>query len=182
MYRVLLPIDTDQDRVNAQATAVVELAGVTTDLEATLLHVFDDREEADTTAPTQLTTGRNARDRLEEAGVRVEESSRTGTPAEVILETAREIGADQIVLGGRKRSSLGALVFGSVSQDVVLAATQPVTITGSAEDLERPSHRCTNCGETYYTTPDTEISTCRNCGGVNVEELGDESTAEQPTE
>jgi rubredoxin len=92
------------------------------------------------------------------------------------LDTAREIGANQIVLGGRKRSTLGALVFGSVSQDVTLNATQPVTITGGVEDLERPSHRCANCGETYYTNPEIDIPKCQNCGGVNVEQIPDEST------
>lgn len=131
-----MPIDTSEDRVIAQTTAILELANVAEDVEVTILHVFDDQEQAEATSPKQLTTGKEAHDRLTADGVAVELLSRVGEPAEVILNTAREIDANQIVLGGRKRSVLGALVFGSVSMDVTLNATQPVTITGEVEDLE----------------------------------------------
>lgn len=170
-----MPIDTDEERVSAQTTAILDLANESEDIEVTILHVFADRDRAAETSPTRMPHGRTVQERLVDAGVAVETISRSGEPAAEILATAREIGTNLIVLGGRKRSSLGTLVFGSVSQDVVLNASQPVTITGSAADLERPSHRCANCGEAYYTRPDAEISTCRNCGGVNVERIHDES-------
>lgn len=32
------------------------------------------------------------------------------------------------------------------------------------------SHRCQSCGEKYYA-PDSDISTCRSCGGIRVERL-----------
>ena len=34
---------------------------------------------------------------------------------------------------------------------------------------ERPSHVCESCGEEYFTDPETEIRTCRHCGGIKVE-------------
>ncbi|ERJ04584.1 UspA domain-containing protein [Halorhabdus tiamatea SARL4B] len=33
------------------------------------------------------------------------------------------------------------------------------------------SHVCKSCGETYRTTPSTEIDTCRSCGGIHVERV-----------
>lgn len=174
MYQVLMPIDDDEERVSAQTETVLELLRETGELEVTLLHVFDDDERAESTSPAQLATGRAVRDRLTEHGATIDQRSRSGDPAEEILATAREIGANMIVLGGRKRSQLGALMFGSVSQKVVREARRPVAITGSADVLERPSHRCVNCGETYYTKPETKIETCRKCGGVHVESLEDE--------
>ena len=47
MYRVLLPLDTSESRTAAQVDAVASLPGADGGVEATLLHVFDDRETAD---------------------------------------------------------------------------------------------------------------------------------------
>lgn len=168
MYRILMPIDEDESRVTAQTETVLELLAVAEDVEVTLLSVFAEQDRAD-----ESTAAQTARGKLEAADATVESRYEVGDPAETILATARKVGANQIVLGGRKRSPLGALVFGSVSQTVVREATVPVMITGSADRLERPSHRCVNCGETYYTELATEIKTCRNCGGVHVESLRD---------
>jgi nucleotide-binding universal stress UspA family protein len=77
-----------------------------------------------------------AQDSLRTSGVRVETATRWGDPAEQILQAADEIDADMIVLGGRKRSPLGSLLFGSVSQAVTLDATRPVVITGGSEEAE----------------------------------------------
>lgn len=43
-------------------------------------------------------------------------------PASRILAVADEVGADLIVIGLRRRSPVGKLVLGSVSQDVILRA------------------------------------------------------------
>lgn len=164
-----MPIDDDEHRVEAQTEVVSELLEVADGVEVILLHVFGDRDRADESTPSQLAPGREARDRLRDAGATIVERSEAGNPAEEIVQAARATGANQIVLGGRKRSPLGAVVFGSVSQAVVREATVPTTVAGSVEDLERPSHRCANCGEVYYTNPNAEISSCRRCGGVSVE-------------
>ncbi|GAB3019639.1 universal stress protein [Natronobiforma cellulositropha] len=174
MYRVLLPIDDDEDRVDAQVQTVLELPGPRNGVEVTLLHVIDD-ERASIPKPTQIAAGQHAEERLTAAGVRTLERGETGDPARAIIESARDLGADLIVLGGRKRSPLGALVFGSVSNRVVRDARRPVTITGPIDHLERPSHRCVTCGETYYTSRETGISTCRRCGGIHVERVRDDA-------
>ncbi|MCS7130723.1 MAG: universal stress protein [Archaeoglobaceae archaeon] len=46
--------------------------------------------------------------------------------AEDIVEFANEIKASMIVIGVRKRRPTGKVLFGSVAQDVILNASQPV--------------------------------------------------------
>lgn len=172
MYNVLMPIDSDEDRAMGQAEAVLELPGAGDEVAVTLLHVFDDDSRADNTSPAQITAGRQVQDRLHDDGIVVETMSTSGDPPTAILNAAEESDADQIVLGGRKRSPLGSLIFGSVSQAVMLDATIPVTITGGLADQNHPTHRCPSCGEEYYSEPGVEITTCRNCGGSKVEAVG----------
>lgn len=143
MYRVLLPLDTSDSRTAAQVDVVASLPGTDGSVEATLLHVFADRETAESTSIGQLPTGSMAQDSLQTSGVRVETMSRFGDPAEQILQAAEELDADMIVLGGRKRSPLGSLLFGSVSQAVTLDATRPVVITGGTESPERTTEETT---------------------------------------
>ena len=55
-------------------------------------------------------------------------------PAATLLEVAEEVGADLIVIGIRRRSAVGKLVLGSVSQAVLLGADCPVLAVKGAED------------------------------------------------
>lgn len=57
---------------------------------------------------------------------RVETRSRIGVPADEILAAAEEIDPRFIVVGGRKRSVVKQAIFGSVSQEIVRDAEQPV--------------------------------------------------------
>lgn len=172
MYNVLMPIDSDEGRAMGQAEAVIGLPAATEEVTATLLHVFDDEDVAESTSPTQITAGRQVQDYLHQHGVAVETMSTSGDPPTAILDAATQTDADQIVLGGRKRSPLGSLLFGSVSQAVMLDAEIPVMITGGLEDQNHPTHRCPSCGEEYYADPDADIRTCRSCGGSKVEAVG----------
>jgi len=65
---------------------------------------------------------------LIESGVDHEliEYARGNSPAEDLLEVARERGAELIVIGVRRRSPVGKLVLGSNAQDVLLEADCPV--------------------------------------------------------
>ncbi len=167
MYRVLVPVDGDEDRAGAQADAVANLPGGDETM-VTLLRVCSSRGEAAAMDVSKTASGALATQILKDEGVRVESQTRVGDPAEEILSTAEDVDADAIVLGGRKRSPLGSLLFGSVTQAVVVDATRPVTVTG-AESAESPTHECADCGETYYADTDTGIATCRRCGGTHVE-------------
>jgi nucleotide-binding universal stress UspA family protein len=130
MYRVLMPIDGSESRGEAQAETVVAFPDAAESVKVTLLYVFDDEDQKETTAPEDIGGGQVAASRLRDAGITVEQSSHVGDPATEILAAADEIDADQIVLGGRKRSPVGAILFGSVSQSVIVEADRPVTITG----------------------------------------------------
>lgn len=181
MYRILVPIDSSEARTTAQVAAVSTLPNATDAVEVTLLRVFADREAAEKTSVVQLSTGKMAQERLTANGLTVETMVRHGDAAEEILNAAAEIDADLIVLGGRKRSSLGSLIFGSVSQAVMLDAARPVVITGGIEESEpsedattaaqreEPSHRCQNCGEVYYKAPSEPITRCRSCGSSRIQ-------------
>lgn len=73
---------------------------------------------------------REIAERAEEAGVDCVPAVENGAPDDVILKYVDEHGVDLVVIGGRKRSAAGKLLFGSVTQSVALHADVPVTIVG----------------------------------------------------
>ncbi len=56
--------------------------------------------------------------------------------AEEILETARELGAEYVVVGGRRRSPVGKALVGSVSQSVILDSDRPVVVVMDDPDAD----------------------------------------------
>jgi len=57
-----------------------------------------------------------------------------GDPAEGILNYAKDNNTSYVVVGGRKRSAVGKALFGSVTQSVLLEASQPtITVPISGE-------------------------------------------------
>lgn len=54
------------------------------------------------------------------------------SPGGALLKLSRELDADLIVIGIRRRSPVGKLVLGSVSQDIVLGADCPVLAVKAA--------------------------------------------------
>ena len=138
MYRVLVAIDSDQQRAERTADAISAFPGELDDLEVTILNIFEEVEiddeggtyrsrevynEAD--LPDSVST---AKEILEKQGISVTVRRDHGDPAEKIISVANEIGADTIALTGRKRSPTGKVLFGSVTQSVLLSANQPVHV------------------------------------------------------
>jgi len=66
--------------------------------------------------------------RLRERGFAVDYVSRAGAPAGVLLDVARELGADLLALTTHGRGGLGRLVFGSVADEVLRKAHCPVLL------------------------------------------------------
>jgi len=133
MYTVLMPVDSSRARGTAQAETVKALPDATESVDVTVLYVFADEGDAEGQSVADIPGGEVAIERLDEADVSYEVESRIGDPASEILDVAEDLPADQLVLGGRKRSPFGSLLYGSVTQAVVLDADLPVTITGRSK-------------------------------------------------
>ncbi len=125
MTHVLLSIDEDESRARAQANTVLNLLD-TDGLTVDLLHVFENNPEGATAQ--QMGSVRRAREILEEAGVDVTIQGEGGDPGHEIVEHAEDIDADAICIAGRKRSPAGKVVFGSVTQDVILNTERSVLV------------------------------------------------------
>ncbi len=146
MYRVLLPIDTNEPRVQAQLEAVLELPQAADEVVVDVLHVYKDptasdaewaaggfadafeSEMAERTVgdrrPASVTAGVES---LEEAGIDHRLHETGGKPADKILEAADELDVDCIVIGVGEHTPVGKVLFGSVAQAVILASSCPVT-------------------------------------------------------
>lgn len=65
---------------------------------------------------------------LKQSGYKVHESVETGSPAELIVETAQRLGVDAIVMSTHGRSGLSRWILGSVTSKVLGAAPCPVYV------------------------------------------------------
>lgn len=95
--------------------------------------------------------------------------ARIGEPVKEILDVAREIGADMIVLGSHGRGAMGRLLIGSVSEAVLHGAECPVLVVRQkgyayveldkvvevpATGIRRePPHRYSYSGSSILTRP-----------------------------
>ncbi|ELZ56176.1 MULTISPECIES: universal stress protein [Halorubrum] len=139
MYRVLLPVSTDLGQALAAADAVASLPNAAEAVEAVILNVYEGFEasgEGGRVDSEDVWNEENypetvdvVADRLAKAGVSTTRRREHGDPAEVIVEVAAEIDADNVTVSGRRRSPTGKVLFGSTAQSVVLAADCPVTVT-----------------------------------------------------
>lgn len=141
--------DSDRDRIDGFADEIERLAGEETSV--VLFHAFESDEYVSLTREIGLNKfSRDAaialsqryspiselRDALpDDVDVRVHGTS-TDDVAAAIIRAGRQIDADQLLLGGRRRTPIGKATFGSTAQRVMLRADRPVTVirndTGSA--------------------------------------------------
>lgn len=132
MYHVLLPVDEDLERADAQVEYLESLPIEREDVQVTVAHSYADDPHGDEPVepPASLLS---ARERLEATAFAVEEREISGTPEEGIPLMVDDLGADAVVMSGRKRSPAGKALFGSVAQSVILTTDRPVTIVDTAE-------------------------------------------------
>ncbi|MFP4590392.1 MAG: universal stress protein [Halobacteriales archaeon] len=130
MYNVLVAVDRNEEYAENQADYVVNLPEAPETVRARVLYVYPQRDYSG--APPQdfeeIDAAVAAADRIEAAGVEVERRTDGGNVTKRITRHAEEIDADDIVMGGRKRSGVSRVVLGSVTQDVIFAVDRPVTI------------------------------------------------------
>lgn len=138
----------DAGRTDELADAVVEVAepaGST----VVLGHVFTRSEydevlerlsfdaKAEEVSPDEVAsrhaTIRDLRATLEEHDLEYVVRGAVGDHGPAIVDLAKSVEADRVVVGGRKRSPTGKAVFGSTAQEVLLSAPCPVTFVRGAE-------------------------------------------------
>ncbi|MEO7243068.1 MAG: universal stress protein [Variovorax sp.] len=140
-HHILVPIDGSETSMNAVSKAS-ELA-LAFDSRVTLIHVIDNYPfigvgadyalgqneylaAATSSAKAALARGVEA---LAEAGVESDERVIDGHVVhEGILETAKELDTDLIVMGSHGRSGIEKLLLGSVTQRVLQDAPMPVLV------------------------------------------------------
>ncbi|MFW5974406.1 MAG: universal stress protein [Natrialbaceae archaeon] len=135
-YVALLPVDTEANRARRAAQAVIDLPGPNSEMTVVVLHVvepFQGTDEGPMVETEDLYDGDELPDSagvaiemLEDAGIGVETRRIEGDPSETILNVARELDVDSIVMSGRRRSPTGKVLFGSTVQSVLLSADRPV--------------------------------------------------------
>lgn len=136
MYRVLVPVDGDEDRALAQAQYVASLPDAADSVEAVILFVFHGEGEdlpdelKRFKSGTRVAAVRRAQEYLEERGVAVEVLDDSGDTAADILDGAEAFDVDAIVMGSRKRSPLGKALLGSVTQEVIRNTDRHVVVAG----------------------------------------------------
>jgi nucleotide-binding universal stress UspA family protein len=133
MKDVLLGIDQSTDRAVEQAETVLDLFEAE-DIHAYLLHDFEDNPEG--ASVVQVDSVKRAKELFEEAGVPVSLREGSGDPAESIVQHAEELDADAVCVAGRKRSPAGKMLFGSVSQSVILNTDRPVLLCSGLRQEE----------------------------------------------
>ena len=137
MYRVLVPVDSNTNRARHQAQYVARLPDADSAVAATVLHVAPpDRFTAgDEVSFSAIDSAATAAEELERAGVEVTRRADGGSVSRAIVDAVTDVDADEVVMGGRKRSGVTTVLLGSTVQDVLLSTERPVTVTGDGVSL-----------------------------------------------
>jgi len=115
---------------SATSEAALEFAVTEARLRDASLLVLASERHADPRKARGVTDHRPLAERLAETGLDVELRTvpRRAQPADDILAAIEEKGAELVVIGMRRRTSIGKLVLGSISQRVLKESRVPVVM------------------------------------------------------
>lgn len=131
----------DEDRAKRLGEATIDVAGPT-GAHVVLAHVFTQREYDEVVDRLDFSAGdrpdpsavaerhvetRTIAQSLDAAEIDYEIRGSVGDRGEAIVSLAEDVGADRVLVGGRRRSPAGKAVFGSTAQEVMLSSPCPVT-------------------------------------------------------
>lgn len=133
MYYVAVAVDDDPRELSRQSDALESLADEISSLKILVVHVFpgdssiylDEEQAVQNELPDEVSDFESSLNRAHE---NVSLVTRKGDTQQQILEVADEYDVDSIMMAGKKRSPTGKVLFGSVTQQVVLSSDRPVTI------------------------------------------------------
>jgi nucleotide-binding universal stress UspA family protein len=131
-----------------ESRAALDRAAEEANLRKVPLHIIETLRESPGDNPSQVKALTERIDQLRESGTAMEARLRqqgidahyqlleadADSPARQLLAFADELPADLIVIGLRRRSPVGKLVLGSVSQDILLGAECPVLAIKASKD------------------------------------------------
>lgn len=139
MYRIVFAVDNDEARAQKMVETILNLPGEPADIDVVILNVFKEFDVVDDMGSARSSeifdesdfpnSVKITREALEDAGIQVTLRREHGSPSSKILDVADEVDADAIAVSGRRRSPAGKVLFGSVTQSVLLSATRPVIVT-----------------------------------------------------
>lgn len=138
MYRILLAVDENEGRARRQADYVVTRPGAES-VVVSVVHSWSGavdqvpEENVGTQTIDHVASVRAVTGLFDEADVDYEVIDGAGDPADLVLDVAEDVDADEIVLGRGERSPVGKALFGSVAQNVLLNANVPVVVVGPRE-------------------------------------------------
>jgi len=138
---ILVPID-GSDVAEAALEHALSLA-IETDATVHVLFVADTAQDSVTVVGTDVVDalvreGQSVVERAAATGadrdVPVETAVRQGTPAEVIVDYAGEVGVDLVVLGTHGRGGLRRYLLGSVTESVLRTTDVPTLAVGPLDE------------------------------------------------
>jgi nucleotide-binding universal stress UspA family protein len=137
MYRVLVPVDSNTNRARHQAQYVARLPDADAAVAATVLYVAPPGQfsTADEVSFSDIDGAATAAEELELAGIDIDRRVDGGSVPRAIVDAIDDVDADEVVMGGRKRSGVTTVLLGSTVQDVMLSTERPVTVTGERVSL-----------------------------------------------
>ena len=142
MYQLLVPVDRNEGRAEAQVEALVGAPYEVDEIVARVLHVVEDvdppfsgsgpdyadavAEQADLDrVPDTVAT---VAEQLRDAGIETTVHETRGVPTDAILDVVESTDVDAVAIGCRRRTPVGKVVFGSVAQEVIRRSDCPILV------------------------------------------------------